>query len=51
MQVKGTAKFKKQHKVDADTIGQEEQAASRAKTQDTLQELFKRWNSSMEQAS
>ncbi|CAL5227559.1 g10551 [Coccomyxa viridis] len=48
-QVKGTAKFKRQHKVDADTIGQEEQAASRAKTQDTLQELFKRWNSSMEQ--
>ncbi len=51
MQVKATAKFKKQQRIDADVIGQEVQAASRAKTQDSLQDLFKRWNSSMEQAS
>lgn len=51
MQVKATAKFKKQHRTDSDLIGQEEQAASRAQTQDALQDLFKRWKSSMDQAS
>ena len=51
MQAKATAKYKKQQRTDADGIGQEEQAASSAQSQNSLQNLFKRWHSNMEQAS
>lgn len=51
MQAKATAKYRKQERSDAEVIGQEEQAASVAQSQKALQDLFKRWNSNMDQAS
>lgn len=51
MQVKATAKSKKQQQgIDTDIIKQEDEAASRAHSQDALQNLFTRWEHSMEQA-
>lgn len=51
MQVKATAKSKKQQQgIDTDIIKKEDEAASRAHSQDALQNLFTRWEHSMEQA-
>ena len=51
MQVKATAKSQRQHKNDPGMIGQEEQAATRAQTQEALQDLFRKWEDNMKQAS